>query len=779
VNFKKNIGFILLFIVFLTSLFSAYDTNAQTTITPVKKTIQTGFSTGTVIQNTDLYLVDMDNANCTLDKGFISQIVSCIKYIVNGTITDAKITLFYNAFKDIGAGAVVLYIMFFGFKLMFGGVEKVRSEAFIVFITASFIVFFNQAAQITTYTKVFQGIQEEFVSVAVSAINPREIAKLDSRIQAACASITDPVLKNTCLNTEIDSKISDEESINSGWASTACISVPAYPDTANEKCQRRFLTASDSKSACSLVAAADKVACEGYYAEMQVECPIMGKDVWRKIDCLIPKILGAHPLAEKMTNCISGLFMKSDETTGIKLNASIPGISEAGKLLSRECVTNLNVTPRDPNLGSGDEKTAKNFYGDKNRTIGGMMQSTIFSLFIILAGTMFFSKFGLLIVVSGIAIPVLIIVAFAQAAYVYLTSFIAIAILGLFAPIILPCFLFKQTRSIFDSWLRIIISMTIKPGILLVYLSFMLYILTAVINYGGMGNNSFRSYSDFVAGKAFENTTMQEVAWGRITKKYGNLSSSYSNMKEEKNVVDVRSKAQIFANKSNNFNLCNTVDMPSENNGFQVVITQNAKDEFCKIEAEQRRFQLFIESIFDQYYGSVKTSGQFSQELKLPMVNLGNVNTIEMGVHGVMKDLVRLSEIPTFVIEGTNGPFPNFVLAPGKSPEDLKKAILNNDKIFPTCAFLSVVRSDVDCNSRYGDEFVKRIIEKMANKNSDEFQFLISMLVIIVVLGITLTFMNNVIEFGDQLAGLAGVQAMSMSNIYGMVSHKFNSIIFK
>lgn len=793
--FKNYIKLFGLLFIFAVATFSAPNSNAEmaTKTYIVNQIGKVGADNVTPTPLTNLVAADLSKDECTLDNGFINQIVTCIKTVIDSTVTETVIAKYFTLFKSVGASAVVLYIMFFGLKIMFGGVQKVRSEAMVVFFTAAFIVFFNQAAQITSYTKAFYSIQDEFVNAATSALSTRELLKLDRGIAAACATATD---KDACFTTQVDTKLATEKADLNAAAVAGCSSLAADKVA---KCKERFLSASDAVSACrSVVAPAALKTCKAEYNDFYASCPIIAKGVWRKIDCLIPRIMGAHPFAEKVNNCIRNLMTRTDLATGVELDKLKPALGNYAALLSKECGSNLNIAN-----GDTDYTSASKAYKDgKKVTVAGVMQSTIFSLFVILAGTFFNSDFGLMILLSGVFIPILIIMAFVQAVYVYITSFIALTILGLFAPLILPCFLFRHTRQIFDAWLKVIIAMTLKPGVILVYLTFMIYILNAVVSYGGMGNSKYRSYLDFIGGKAFDKSTLTQATWGRITKKFSNQDYCYKNMKEQIDVKEVADKAMSSSKTADILGdwKCSQASTTTYTYGGgtpvtavgsmqtikskPVVIKSNINNDICKSEAQQARFAKYIESVVDQYYGNVNTNCQASQDFKVPVFNFGNVNNIEMGVYGIVNQMINLSFIPTATVTNLTSS-PQFSLAAGSSADDVKKLILNNAKIFPICdqaIFSAVAGSNVaglNCDSTYGGEFVKRFQEYLKTKNNSEFEFLISMLVVLVVLAITITFMNNVLEFGDSIAGIAASGAMKISNLYGAVSAKFNKAIFK
>jgi hypothetical protein len=312
-HFKKYIFLFLLCSLVFANIFYAPSSYAGMTgeITVIRSGVKVDGVTPT-LTNTITY-VKMDDPSCTLDSGFISQIVSCVKAVVTSTVTTTKVTTFYNAFKDLGSGAIVLYIMFFGFKVMMGGAEKIKSEAFTVFITATFIVFFNQAAQITTYTKAFLDIQDDLVNVAVSSIEPLEMMKLDAKFKAACATSTD---KDTCLKNEI---VKEKDDLKNIYAANGCSSINFTTAVdKNKQCIEKFISATNAASACSKTAETTPESNTIYFTINGIEPSLIyisaqKTKLWVKAVCLSPEnFLNSSELGRgsKRKIGIAGQFFK-------------------------------------------------------------------------------------------------------------------------------------------------------------------------------------------------------------------------------------------------------------------------------------------------------------------------------------------------------------------------------------------------------------------------------------------------------------------------------------
>jgi type IV secretory pathway VirB6-like protein len=648
-----------------------------------------------------LMVADLSNSQCSKGQGLFNRIVSCTQEMIQVTITDEKVKGMADAFRNVGSGLVVLYILFFGIKVMAGGVEKVRSEVIIVFLTATFIVFFNNGVRIVNYKNAFLAIQSEFVQIATMAI--------DNDIADSLTPTTDALEK-----------------------ARQCTSIT----------------------------------------------PIDGKNpIWQKMDCLVPQLLGAHPMVNKVLNCFGDIYDKRS-ATGI----------DAADLAAQDLVkSNL--------LGRGCEgivqkySDSEKFYEHKNISLADKQTSQMFGLFVILAGTMFSADAGFFIVITGLFIPILLIVAFGQAMYVYLTSYIAITVMALFAPLILPCFLFARTRHIFDQWLKILVSMTLKPGILLVYMTFMIYIFSAVLNYGGGINSNFRSLGDFLAGKSFENSTVQHVLWGKIESTNTNSKECYAELRKSKEVANIENISQKVDNVAfqnaqvEAYTLWASVE--NDNTNPRYLEYKEKYEAMQKITSEEYAFSKYIESLLDQYYADVKTGCKVAkQQWKYLKYNFAGTNSVEYGVQGILSSMLDLPIISSVAMDELIKRTSNNSLKDLMnnqtllSMDKLKEAIIENKPIFPNIDGIGEVLDSKKISSPYyGDVFVEKLQKYLDSEKKEEADFFLSLLVILVVLAITLTFMSNVIEFGDQLAGLAGSQAMKMSNLYSIVSSKFTSSI--
>ncbi|MDX1949246.1 MAG: type IV secretion system protein [Rickettsiales bacterium] len=247
-------------------------------------------------------------------------------------------------------------------------------------------------------------------------------------------------------------------------------------------------------------------------------------NIWQRIDCVIGYILGVHPLVkytEKHVSCDK----KFDPTMGVDLTD--PDLS------SDEQKLNLTARPKigcyDYSLFAGD----KNPFADMASDPFSFMQDTgkvtdkfevgvSFSFIVMIVLMLFSEDFGIILMVTGLFIVIILIMAFGQAVLIYVTSLFTILVLGLFAPIVIPLFLFKTTNQIFTSWLQMFFSAMLTPGLMFAYLSFMILTLQYVLNYETTVNGEQVSIMTYHFGDKYINAKKDYKDAMTVTK---NLSS--------------------------------------------------------------------------------------------------------------------------------------------------------------------------------------------------------------------------------------------------------------
>lgn len=96
------------------------------------------------------------------------------------------------------------------------------------------------------------------------------------------------------------------------------------------------------------------------------------------------------------------------------------------------------------------------------------------------AASKFFS-FGAIMILFILANILSLIVAFARCIHIYIVTMMALMILLAISPLILPLILFRWGMDIFNQWLKQVLSYSMQPIILTVFLAFMLCIFYSVL----------------------------------------------------------------------------------------------------------------------------------------------------------------------------------------------------------------------------------------------------------------------------------------------------------
>ncbi len=135
-----------------------------------------------------------------------------------------------------------------------------------------------------------------------------------------------------------------------------------------------------------------------------------------------------------------------------------------------------------------------------DQLIGGILPGSLFSFgmggFVISA---LFTPFaGFTIFMIGIGFFLTLLMAVAKAMYVFLSAYIAIALLVIVSPIFVPLVLFRVTKAYYEKWLRLLIGLIIQPIFLFVYIAMLMAGFDVVIFSGE------RSVYRAIAGDAID-----------------------------------------------------------------------------------------------------------------------------------------------------------------------------------------------------------------------------------------------------------------------------------
>ncbi len=630
-----KISFIILAVVF--SLFSATES----------------FAASDVIEDVTIQCKDY--------PGFINKIVKCITHIVSKEVVEGSLDRVHEVFVQVSNAALILYIMFFGAKLMLGGVDKAKSEIFTVCITAMLVMYMNNTTKIMDVVDMFILGQSEFANAATAAITTAPLETSNATGDFICTGPYKSV--GTYPNN----------------------SLKPIDDAGNE-------VAPDSPNRAIFT-------------------------TWQRVDCIIGYLLGAHPLVEKTAQIYEENVTEEDDYEGKQ--------KYSYEMFASKDNPFANMA-EDPFQFLQDPTKAK--------VSGGKEQFLSFSMIAIIVGTLFSEEMGLVMALTGIFIILLLISAFGQAVLIYVTSLFAIIVLALFSPIIIPCFLFKFTRKIFDFWIQMFFTYMLQPGIMLCYLSFMLFVTQYVMTY----ETTFvyddpncdpvtetncneieikKSLIDYHFGDGFKNADNESRDLVSMTQ---NISTSF-----QENGQNLMQSTQRKMNAFNDF---------KDASGKSIISSATAqRDDGARGVAERGKIQ---NTVFQTFTG---TSTNFSQ-----------MNSSSLKV-------------------------PYFKFARTEDADTQKKLtdMMSSMNMLNPSEFLREFQNDPDAMAELAD--VESIGARQDYQNTMAYMQLL--LIVFLTLSVTYAFMQNVMAFGSEMAGAGTIATSQMVNIYNSMTTKMaNSV---
>ena len=114
--------------------------------------------------------------------------------------------------------------------------------------------------------------------------------------------------------------------------------------------------------------------------------------------------------------------------------------------------------------------------------IGGIFGGSIATGLVGFLLAMLFSKgVGMLIFIFGATILISTLQTILHAVFILISAYIALALLTLLAPIMIPLILFRATKAYFEKWIRMIIGVMLQPIFLFAYLAMFLIALEVSI----------------------------------------------------------------------------------------------------------------------------------------------------------------------------------------------------------------------------------------------------------------------------------------------------------
>jgi type IV secretory pathway VirB6-like protein len=535
---------------------------------------------------------------CKDIPGLVNRLVNCVTVLIDGVET-GYLNYMFSYFVDVGNTALILYIIFFGYKLTLNGAKGLMSDVAIVIITASAIFYFNNAGTVNNYLQNIRDGQKYMIDAATRSM-----------------------------------------------ASTETIS-----------CYKSAQT-------------------QEIYT------------VWQRADCIIAYVFGIHRITVSTEDPT-----KPPQPSDYQWMAD--NLSESFGLMDANGTTNGFS---DLNAATASNPANPSNMVKKSETVNFM------AFFGMIAGLFFSSQFGLLIAVTGIAVVVLMCMAFMQAALAYLASYIAVLVLAIIAPIMIPMFLFKQTKQMFEIWAKAIIGYSLNPVILMAYMSFAVHVLDFVIDNQEFRNNGFITLSQ-IYKNAFKNADKSEIpVMKTMMDVMGNV--------ETKGQQAMAKAGDIINSLSTNLQAGNgTMD------------SENSKEVFEQVAS--------LQDIFTDFSGDIeKSEGGATDIIGVPAVKFKTD----------VKDVL-----------------------------DMMLGMYNGDA--------ERLADDLQSDPAKRDMVVMSLKTQLEANNNYEQNYLQSMMIIVIILALTISFLGNVMEMGSKLAGLSSGSISGVTNLYSKTTRRFTKIL--
>jgi hypothetical protein len=649
--------------------------------------------------------------NCGAYPGLVNKIVKCVTRMTSFGVVEKSINSMYSKMIGVSNAAVILYLSIFGFKMATGGVNHLRREAFWVVLTAVGILSFNNTVSVKTFLNIFLRAQTEFANAATFAVATKPPAdKPDPNNPDNGASNVENAI---CYGPKMKNPNYDKNNPDSG--------PPMIPETYNKKL-RNGGTATVPKQ----------------------------YSVWQRIDCIIGYVIGVHPIVEKTSQYfdpngkeveVAGADLTSNKRFDYDLFAG-PNNPFADMATDPYCML-ANV--KDINIGGGTEPDGcKGKRGD----IKGLPTFEIgvsFSMLVIAIGMFFESAqngaIGMMVLLTGLFIVFLMISAFGQVVLVYISSMFAIVVLSLFAPLVIPTILFKQTKNIFDSWLQMMFGYMLQPGIMLCYLTFMIFVIQFIITYSkpmtkdanGNISQGFESLVDLNLGEQFTKglaTSQSQV------QTYTDLTTQQQDKTGFKASQSGASGEKLAGN-------VDTYSADGTRLNQNAATNQNfVKQDVNKGSADQTTPRSIGENVQTKDSGSA-TSG----EVGTPSWKFGYRQCEEWNANGKCLK-TKIITVPTYITD------------------KVRNNMLGNtdDESF---------YSGYKVSGGLNDSLVQ-FTEQDSNTKAHYMQ---NLLVVFLTLSITISFMHNVMNFADQIAGAGQRPISKMVDIYNMNVSRASQVI--
>lgn len=204
-----------------------------------------------------------------------------------------------------------------------------------------------------------------------------------------------------------------------------------------------------------------KIACIGYFT---MSADVMYGWALNAMDGLGAEIVDYTPGAGKATSEVN-----FDNLTCIKqMKEATADMPYSPPWLAMDCLVDSVIGIKMP-LGTGPSTAGKEPFNKKlNPDDKGLARGMLYIFFA--AGST--SVVGFLLAAVGVLMVYGLIFLIINALFTYLAGYLGVAFMMIFAPIFIPLVLFRTTKIYFDKWLKLVISFTLQPIIILVFLMF-------------------------------------------------------------------------------------------------------------------------------------------------------------------------------------------------------------------------------------------------------------------------------------------------------------------
>jgi|GEM_PF-482972 len=583
------------------------------------------------------------STDCSDYPGFINKIVNCVTGMVKYSVLEELLTKVHGAFVQAANGAIIVYLMLFGFKLMLGGVDNIKSEIFIVSITCVMILYMNNTTKIIDVVKLFIKGQSEFANAATVAISESPLNNPDGTQEIVCVG-------------------------------------PFATDADGEIIYR-----------------------DGVPRPIEVDGERVTFNVWQRVDCVIGYIMGVHPAFER---------------TGQFFDRNVKKDSGGATVDKRRYNYEMFAGPDNPFANMAEDPFTFLADPEKAKVTENFESFLSFSLVSIGLSMLFSDSMGIIVMLTGLFIIFLMIAAFGQAALIYITSLFAIVVLALFAPIIIPLFLFKFTRKIFDFWLQMFFTYMLQPGIMLAYLTFMVFVLQYVINYKGASSNGVegKSLISYHFGESF--IKADTAPWDPVSY-VENLESSFSDNNKTFSQFSKMTESSI-------------IDIQDVDTYSSLLASDDLQKRAAQIELIER---VNVADTFKNVSGrTANLSGVKKESISLPY------HKFYTGV-----DVKGGAEKQFF------GNIGGGILA-NMSSSDFIQRILKDDEFFKEISELNA--------------------EDQVKAFQDKINYMQILLVVFLTISVTFAFMQNVMAFGNEMAGAGTLPVAQAVNVYNGLTSK-------